>query len=229
MKKFDPFELKRLSKLDPRRLLLTAYARFQDQIASFYFERYALEEQLPSSFGLDLAHEDKEDTAVTPAQLSLLVNCLHQIPDQDGAVVEVGAYRGVTTKALSDQIEIPYYAIDPFAGWGGSEADYQEFLKRISGSSNVKHVRATSGRAAQELAAQKISFVFVDAVHDYVNASFDGHTWGEMLSSGGLLAFHDVDDKRYAGVRKAVYEIAGSPNFQVFAHIKGLTVLRKIE
>jgi hypothetical protein len=35
--------------------------------------------------------------------------------------------------------------------------------------------------------------VFINAVHDYVNTSFDIEAWLPKLVPGGILALHDTD------------------------------------
>jgi hypothetical protein len=65
--------------------------------------------------------------------------------------------------------------------------------------------------------------VFINAVHDYVNTSFDIEAWLPKLVPGGILALHDTDQAMFAGTRRAAYEplnrlelIAHPPNLAIF-------------
>jgi predicted O-methyltransferase YrrM len=117
------------------------------------------------------------------------------------------------------------YAVDPFMGYGGSEEDYAIFQKRCDDVPNIVHIRKPSGEGARELTGKPISFVFIDAVHDYANVLFDGSVWFDILRPGGLIAFHDVDEVVFAGTRRAVREIARRAELE--SHVSGLIILRK--
>jgi predicted O-methyltransferase YrrM len=147
-----------------------------------------------------------------------------------GACVEVGSFRGVTTRCVAQYIHPRrVYAIDPYSGYGGAEEDYNLFCKRTADLPNVIHLEKTSGEAAREWNQERdveISFVFVDAVHDYWNTSYDLSKWGELLNQGGILAAHDTDRKQFAGTRRAVSEQL-SKNFSLLAHIENLALLKK--
>jgi hypothetical protein len=120
-------------------------------------------------------------------------------------------------------------AIDPYIGYGGAEADRDLFKARVSGFRNMNHLQMTSGEAARSGRVVEASLVFIDAVHDYANALFDGWTWGGKLVSGGLLAFHDTDSLSFAGVQKAVWDLLHLPGgtFSLFLHVNGLVVLKR--
>jgi hypothetical protein len=90
---------------------------------------------------------------------------------------------------------------------------------------NIVHERKTSGEAAAEWSHGPVSFVFIDAVHDYINVQFDLWAWGRHVVAGGMLAFHDTDNAGFAGVRRAVKE--ASPPLALVAHVKDLVILQK--
>lgn len=72
--------------------------------------------------------------------------------------------------------------------------------------------------------------MFVDAVHDYVNAWFDGVTRGGEFGSGGLIAFHDTDNRRFAGVQRgclANRRRRRSSPIRLFCHTPGVVVLER--
>ena len=225
----DPFLFKKYSKLNPRRLIFTAYARYEEKLSRFNFERYQIPEALPPHFerSLELRYAVNE-TAVTEEQMRLLIAALAATEQLGGAVVEVGAYRGATTAVLAPQTSRKYLAVDPYSGYGGAESDCEAMLKRTAGIANVEHLRFTSGEAVALIREQSISFVFVDAVHDFVNARFDSVSWGGVLMDNGLIAFHDTDSVQFAGVQRAVKELLVlSGSFYLFGHVSGLVILQK--
>jgi FkbM family methyltransferase len=170
---------------------------------------------------------DQQDTSVTPPQARELLAALLATEAMTGPIVEVGSYRGVTTHLLATHTRRPIVAVDPFAGYGGAEEELMRFNQRIAGLQNVTHLRLTSGEAAHKPLVANCSFVFIDAVHDYVNTRFDGMTWAGRLCPGGMLAFHDTDQKTFAGTRRFVTEWSRHPDFELYSHVDNLTIFRK--
>lgn len=221
----DPFVIKRRSRLHPVRVAYTLYARGMEALARVRFERCALPRRVPA---LDDPAPTvvSNETAVTTDQLHVLLTALDCLElSRDHAIVEVGAYRGATTHALAVRTQRRVFAVDPFIGYGGWEADFAAFRARTASLPNVTHLRMTSGEAARTWAHGPIGFVFIDAVHDYVNAAFDVAAWTRRLSAGGLLALHDTDTAIFAGARMAAFE--ARKRAELWAHIDNLTVLRK--
>ncbi len=169
---------------------------------------------------------DYSNTAVTPVQMQHLLYALSATENlKDTVVVEVGCYRGVTTKFLANSTSRKVIAVDPYIGYGGSDEDYRHFQNNIAGLPNVIHERVTSGEAVRTWQHGPVSLVFIDAVHDYVNTAFDIQAWSLLTVNGGILAMHDTDCAAFAGTRKAVFEL--SECLTLFAHPDGLTELSK--
>lgn len=222
----DPFAIKRYSKVDPRRVLFTATARLNDRIATSWFARYAL--PITDEGELNAIDEAPiDDTDVNLRQMEVLKKhvaaTVQRLP---GSIVEVGAYRGVTTREMAEAAPgQTVYAVDPYIGYGGSDVDLAKFQARTADVANITHLRKPSGEALADLAGKAISFIFIDAVHDYVNVRFDGASWFNLLSPGGVIAFHDVDEIAFAGTRRAVWELAQRAT--LVAHVPGLILLQK--
>lgn len=224
----DPFLVKRLKKTSPRRLAFTAGARFQDWISKKLFEKVAMPILEPSTLP-EVPNYDRCDTAVTPIQMRVLVAAMDHAQSRRGQPVEIGAYRGVTTSILAKRSPGPYFAVDPFIGYGGAKQDLDHFTQRTKHLPNVTHLRMTSGEAVRGPGPECVSFAFIDAVHDYVNVRFDGIAWGERISTGGVIAFHDTDEMCFAGVRRAVWKQLHqtSSKWVLWAHVNGLVILQK--
>ncbi len=219
----DPFAVKRLPKWHPRRLAFKTLAIKGEWEARRRFGHYALPEKdlddLPA-----LPEVEWSNTSVTPIQMRHLLGALAMTEHLAGTVaVEVGAYRGETTRCLSRATSRRLVAVDPFTGYGGAEQEYRHFRGRVAGLGNVVHERKTSGEAARGWAHGPASLAFIDAVHDYVNTAFDIETWSRMLVPGGVLALHDTDHEWFAGTRRAAFEALES--FDLLAHPDNLTLL----
>lgn len=222
----DPFAMKRHAKIDPRRLAFTALARLNDRVATARFAHYALPMTDEGASGA-IPEGMIEDTDVNQRQMAVLEKHLGAIQQAlPGAIVEVGAFRGVTTRRMAEVAPTQsVFAVDPYIGYGGSDVDLASFEARTAGVGNITHIRKPSGAALADLAQTAISFIFIDAVHDYVNVRFDGASWFALLQPGGVIAFHDVDELGFAGTRRAVWELAQRATLR--AHVPGLILLQK--
>lgn len=218
----DPFALKRHPRWHARRLAHKSLAVADEWRSRRGFDRYALPEQpwgyLPDPIGVDWS-----ETSVTPEQMGHLLRALERTEHLAGtAVVEVGSYRGETTRCLASSTSRPVVAVDPFGGYGGAEEDFTRFRSKVVGLANVTHLRTTSGEAARGWSGPPIGLVFIDAVHDYANTAFDIAAWAPRIVPGGVLALHDVDQPAFAGTRRAAFELLG--RLDLLAHPFNLAI-----
>ena len=225
----DPFHYKQFKKTNPKRLWFTLKARWLEYSSKRRFLKCAIPLLTPDSAQISVPDYPTSDTAVTTIQMQAILQALHATEDLQGNVVEVGVYRGVTTGILATNTQRSYIAVDPYTGYGGSENDLELMRQRVGRLPNVTHLRMTSGLAVDQLDGAGVSFVFIDAVHDYVNAYFDGFVWGGRLSPGGMIAFHDTDAINFAGVQCAVWDLLSdaSLGFELYSHVEGTVILRK--
>ncbi|MEO6809196.1 MAG: class I SAM-dependent methyltransferase [Isosphaeraceae bacterium] len=219
----DPFAVKRYARWHPRRLTHKSLAMTREWHARRRFDQYALPRVLLPDLP-PVPEADWSATSVTPVQMQHLLHALKLTESQVGTVVvEVGCYRGETTKCLAQATNRTVVAVDPYIGYGGAEAEFVRFQENTAGLSNVVHERTTSGAAARGWQHGPASLIFIDAVHDYANTAFDIETWSAHLAPGGILALHDTDQLCFAGTRRAAFEALGRST--LLAHPENLTLL----
>jgi SAM-dependent methyltransferase len=165
------------------------------------------------------------DTTVTSGQRELLLRAVQATDNLDLPIVELGAWRGVTTAAIAKATQRPFYVVDPYCDPSGDEADLRAMHERTRELPNVKHIRMSSGEAARALRRESFSVVFVDAIHDYLNTWFDFKVWGSLLSPGGMIAFHDVDD--HAGANLACRRILKASRFALWGYCPNLAIFER--
>jgi predicted O-methyltransferase YrrM len=222
---WDPFAFKRWSKFDPRRMAFVAWSRLQEQRSRRLFDRVAI--RLTPEVNFESAPPfEQSDTAVTKEQAGCLIRALHDTEQFSDPIAEIGCYRGVTTRLLASNTMRKVIGVDPFAGYGGAQQDYERFRERTGHLVNVTHLRCTSGEAARKMAQFQFSFVFIDAVHDYVNTRFDSIAWASLLRANGVIAFHDTDERHFAGTRRAVFDLVRESPLSLEIHVPNLVVLR---
>ena len=122
-------------------------------------------------------------------------------------VVEVGAWKGRSTKALALRCPGTVYAVDTWAGvpddpeqndrlYPDREASWDVFSRNLAQEIKRRRVvplRMESTQAAQYMLDKGIApdFVFIDADHRYEAVVQDIKAWGAVLRKGGILAGHD--------------------------------------
>lgn len=220
----DPFQLKLLPRAHPRRALYTAWARSQDWWSRRRFRRYILPFLPP--VGDAAPAPPVGDTHVTPDQYRCLWAAIRATDHlANTRIVEIGAYRGVTTAYLARHSERPVVAVDPYIGYGGREVDLAVFRANTAELPQVTHVRETSGRGRSAWPhGRSVSLLFIDAVTDYANRRFDIAAWRPLVVSGGIIALPDVDHPGGAGLRRAAAELMRL--CPLFVHVENLAAFR---
>ncbi len=142
-------------------------------------------------------------------------------------VVEIGCWRGRSTRALCDNCPGTVTAVDTWLGSPGLEDEilfmeeisqdpdwlYHEFQHNLAGVTNLEIVRKSSLVAANFFAMEKkrtFDFIFIDGLHDYENVKRDISAWLALLETGGVMAGHDFG---FPEVKKAVLDVF--PEFPV--------------
>jgi predicted O-methyltransferase YrrM len=167
-------------------------------------------------------------TSVTANQLDLLLKAVAETEPLGTAIAEVGCFNGATTRSLALQTARDIYAIDPYVNPKNSEKAMANFREATGAMPHVKHLRQSSGDAARTLAGRQLGFVFIDAVHDYMNTWFDFVVWGDLLQVGGCIAFHDADDWR--GTNVACQKILKHrKDYEPWGYCPNLLIFRKVK
>lgn len=144
-----------------------------------------------------------------------------RIAQEGDHFVEVGCWKGKSTAFMAVEIansgkKINFDCIDTWKGSDDQKNDpmvltdtlYEHFLenmKPVEGFYNPR--RMTSLDAAASYPDNSLTFVFLDASHDYSNVKADIQAWLPKLKSGGILAGDDYNPTDYPGLVKAVHEL----------------------
>ena len=135
------------------------------------------------------------------------------------SIVEIGSWRGRSTRVLCDNTSGNVTAVDTWRGSPGLDGDvtimaehyadpdwvFSEFQRNLAGATNLEIIRQPSVVAASLLKREGRTFdmIFIDALHDYESVKADLKAWFPLLRRPGLFCGHDFD---YGEVYKAVTE-----------------------
>lgn len=137
-------------------------------------------------------------------------------------IIEIGSWRGRSTRALADNTPGKVTAVDGFVGspfdtpngmWPDMAAQiahpdfiYGEFIKNTGHLPNVRTLRMLSLEGAARLQHERFDMIFIDAGHDYEHVVQDILAWRPLLAPGGLFSGHDYFPG-CPGVMQAVNEL----------------------
>jgi predicted O-methyltransferase YrrM len=151
----------------------------------------------------------------------------------EGCIVEIGSYRGMSTIALARGARVPVYAIEPhehFVGVLGATfgpEDRRAFFENLLAAGVVEQVRLVN--LSSEIVAPgwklPVGLLWIDGDHRYDAVRRDFECWEPHL--GGLVAFHDTIQPTL-GSAQFVDELLAD-GFELVEHIQGTKVLRRAE
>jgi hypothetical protein len=151
----------------------------------------------------------------------------------EGCIVEIGSYRGMSTIALARGARVPVYAIEPhehFVGvLGGTFGpdDRRAFFENLLAAGVVEQVRLVN--LSSEIVAPgwnlAVGLLWIDGDHRYDAVRRDFECWEPHLR--GLVAFHDTIQPTL-GSAQFVDELLAD-GFELVEHIQGTKVLRRAE
>ena len=152
-------------------------------------------------------------------ELEVLASLAKDVPS-GLAIVELGAFQGVTTVALGLGSQMgngaTIWSVDLWgiasSGQGRIYDDprnHEVFLEAIANAHVEPLVRAArihTGEAAK-LWSRPIGLLFIDADHTYEGCLADYRDWSRWVVPGGCLALHDVRNPAWPGVQRLVDEV----------------------
>jgi len=140
------------------------------------------------------------------------------------AILEIGCFRGASTRAMLDNSNAHIWCLDSWKGSGRTDSmkglvttehDYQCFLRNLEDALNrITILKMFTYEAVERGVLEGLTFdmVFIDGDHSYEAVKFDIEHFGPLVRPGGLLCGHDYESRRRKGLVKAVHEMAGTPN-----------------
>lgn len=189
-------------------------------------------------------------------QLCFLSQCITDVRDIEGSIVEVGCHNGETTVFLNhlmDDIGIKknYYAIDTFSGFAASDVDFEvnhrgKTPDLFSGAFEINSKKWFDGTMRQNRIS-RVQSIEAD-VNNYNLVSNAPYSFAlldvdlykpikkclgeiyEAMSPNGIIVIDDCDDTdlRWDGADQAYKEFAEEINQPVQIVHKKLGVLKKI-
>lgn len=185
---------------------------------------------LKYSLGFDAAH-----TQTSEAERQLLA----RYAMKSRTLLEIGAFEGVTTRALAEAMpeSAELFAVDPF--FKGRLGICWAKLIASTEATKARRKRVFFVEALSEDAARKIDvdfdFIFVDADHSLNGIRTDWRVWSPRCRFGGVMAFHDTRIASHApyvqnfGSFKYYSEVISmDANFDEIDHVDTLSVFRRV-
>jgi predicted O-methyltransferase YrrM len=185
--------------------------------------------------------KELKDVYSLPGMLTYAeVDCLYhlgQFNQREGAIVEIGSWKGKSTIALAlgaakvHQEKI--YAIDPHKifpeekYFEDTEAEFFANIKQAGIDSQVAPMIMTSEEAARGW-NKPVRLLWIDGDHRYESIKLDFALWEPHVVEGGILAMHDTIRKK--GPKRVLWEyVFRSGRFQEIAIVDSITAFRKVE
>jgi predicted O-methyltransferase YrrM len=244
----DPAQVGRRNRLDPLRCYLSLRRALEPHWYRSFWQTDPWKQFVSSAKPrLNVACNDDEQSmlhaldeipSAVNADQTRVLYWLARNSAVAGDIVEIGSDQGKSTVALSwgasrSAHPCDVHAVDPFLdGLEISGAERQDLfdrnLARFS-AHNVKLHRMFSGDYRRQRQAP-LRVLFVDAAHDYFNSRYDFLAWRDLVSPGGFLAAHDVDNYTHGpGTRRAFMEcVLKDRNFHLVLHSDNLAVAQRV-
>jgi Methyltransferase domain len=150
---------------------------------------------------------------------------------EEGCIVEIGSYRGMSTIALAKGARVPVYAVEPheeFTGVLGGQfgpADRRAFFQNLLQAGVVEQVRLVN--LSSEVIAPgwstPVGLLWIDGDHRYEAVHRDFYCWEPHLQ--GNVAFHDSIQPTLGPIR-LIDELLAS-GFELVEQVQGTKVLRR--
>jgi hypothetical protein len=114
-------------------------------------------------------------------------------------IVEIGCWKGQSTKALLDASKGTIHAVDHFMGSATDESRgfanvqdvYSQFMDNVGHYDNLKVYKMGSEEAVNKFDNGSLDMVWIDADHSHDGCSKDIDMWLPKIKKGGLICGHD--------------------------------------
>lgn len=158
---------------------------------------------------------DKRDDGIDGWMSANEITLLKQLAGESNSVVEIGSWKGRSTKALLESCKGKVYAVDH---WKGTKSDissiatinhdiFAEFMKNVGHYPNLVVLKGESTDMAGMFNGN-VDMVFIDADHTYEGCKADIEAWKPKCRK--FMCGHDYSES-FPGVMQAVNEIFGKP------------------
>jgi len=137
---------------------------------------------------------------------------LHNTASEMETIVEIGSWKGRSTKALLSGTNGIVYAVDHFLGSKGEEEQhkeakgdtiYNQFISNVGSYPNLRVLRMLSEEAVKQFKDNSVDMVFIDGEHTYETVKKDIELW--LPKAKKIICGHDYCDS-WPSVKKAVEE-----------------------
>jgi predicted O-methyltransferase YrrM len=150
---------------------------------------------------------------------------------EEGCIVEIGSWRGMSTIALAKGAHVPVYAIEPheqFVGVLGGvfgPDDRRAFFENLLEAGVVEQVRLVnlSSEVVTPGWQLPVGLLWIDGDHRYEAVKRDFMCWEPHLR--GLVAFHDAIQETL-GPFQLIEELL-TDGYELVEHVQGTKVLRR--
>ena len=137
------------------------------------------------------------------------LSLLRKLASDSQDVIEIGSWKGRSTKALLESCKGTVYAVDhwkgtpdTYTGIGAVLKDvYQEFMDNVGHYPNLKVLKGYSVDIANSFDGNKVDMIFIDGGHAYEECKADIEAW--LPKCKKYICGHDY---QFSTVKKAVTE-----------------------
>ena len=137
--------------------------------------------------------------------------------DRQLTIAEVGVYKGDFSQQLLDTCkkigkDCQLCLIDPWnspeceGALVGTEEDGKQLLEKYKDQGNIEFIKDYSQTAAHFFYDESLMMVYLDAEHTYDGVLADLSLWWPKVSTGGILAGHDIFVQHHIGVTQALLD-----------------------
>lgn len=167
--------------------------------------------------GRSVTEMDKVDSGIKGWMTESELQTLGELASKADSIVEIGCWKGRSTKQLLEHCKGTVTAVDHFNGTPTDTSEfvalglnvYDEFMKNVGHYPNLKVLKGDSLNIANSINGDRFDLVFIDAGHTYEECKADILAW--LPKCVKVIAGHDYSDS-FPGVKDAVNEIFGEVN-----------------